>query len=102
MFRSCLGPLLLLPLLSAADNSQPVNPCRAPTRPVDDTAQVTWNRFVDDVDVYRACINDFVQRNHAASDAHRQAANEATEAWNAFVKTSLNVPEDFPWPPESD
>jgi len=93
--------LLLLPsMLSAAHSPQPANTCEPPTRPPEDVAEVVWNRFLADVDSYRACISEFVQQNHAASDAHRQAANQATEQWNAYVKSSLNVPEDFPWPPE--
>jgi hypothetical protein len=58
-----------------------------------------WNAFVDDVDTYRDCTSTFVADNHAAAERHRAAANAATEAWNAFVRSSLNVPEDYPWPP---
>jgi hypothetical protein len=73
--------------------------CVQPVRPPDKTDAVAWNRFVDQVDAYRSCMNAYITENHAAADRYRAAANAATEAWNAFVHGSLNVPEDFPWPP---
>lgn len=73
--------------------------CQAPARPAQDVEPVEWNGFVDRVDDYRACMNAFIAANHAQSDVHRSAANVATDEWNAFVRGSLNVPEDYPFPP---
>ena len=83
---------------SGADG--PLQPdCAQPVRPPDKTDTVVWNHFVDQVGVYRSCMNAFITANHAAADRYRAAANAATEEWNEFVHSSLNVPEDFPWPP---
>jgi hypothetical protein len=98
--RFCIVLLLFLPMLAVADRPVPQHGCEAPRRPADDVDEITWNRFLAGVDDYRACISDFVAANHAAADAHRNSANAATEAWNLFVRDSLNAPEDFPWPPE--
>jgi hypothetical protein len=97
--------VLLLSIASLAARpgfgaEEPLQPrCIEPVRPPDKTDSVAWNRFVDQVDVYRSCMNAFITENHAAADRHRAAANAATETWNQFVHSSLNVPEDFPWPP---
>lgn len=73
--------------------------CSAPRRPVDDQDDVLWQRFLDQVDGFRACISTYAEVNHRASATHRDAANRATVAWNRFVRTELNVPADYPWPP---
>lgn len=92
--------LLFLPAWGLADLGVPDHGCRAPLRPADDVDEQTWNGFLAGVDVYRSCISDFVAASQQAADAHSDAANAATQAWNAFVRDSLNVPEDFPWPPQ--
>lgn len=89
--------LVAQPSLAAAEPPHP--DCVQPVRPPDKSDAVAWNRFVDRVDVYRSCMNAFITANHAAADRYRAAANAATEEWNQFVHSSLNVPEDFPWPP---
>lgn len=96
--------LFIASLLAATAHaaSVPDHGCRAPVRPPDDVPEVVWQGFLEAVDSYRACISNYVTRNNALADAHRTAANEATLAWNAFVRDSLNVPEDFPWPPEGE
>ena len=92
--------LVLLAPAAAAHTPVPSHGCEAPERPPDDVAEEIWNRFLEHVDGYRDCISSFVRSNYAASDAHRDAANAATLDWNAFVRDSLNVPEDFPWEPD--
>ena len=74
--------------------------CTAPTRPANDQDDLLWQRFLDDVDAFRACISAYADANHRASEVHREAANAATVDWNRFVRAELNVPEDYPWPPE--
>jgi hypothetical protein len=94
-----LGLLVLLPALALAHSPQPTHACTQPIRPPDKNDSDVWNRFMDQVDVYRDCMSKFIAENNAASDRHRAAANAATVEWNAFVHGSLNVPEDFPWAP---
>jgi len=85
--------LFTMPNLVVASLPVEAHGCRAPVRPPDDVDEATWEKFLAGVDGYRACISDFVAANHRAADAHRAAANGATEAWNGFVRDSLNVPE---------
>ena len=94
-----LGATVLVPTLALAHAEQPKHACVQPVRPPDKTDAEVWNRFMDQVDVYRDCMNRFIAENNDAADRHRAAANAATVEWNAFVHGSLNVPEDFPWPP---
>ena len=92
--------LLLVPVLGVADLPVPGHECNPPMRPADDVSERVWNQFLAGVDEFRACVSDFVASNHDAADSHRAVANAATHSWNDFVKASLNVPQDFPWPPE--
>jgi len=98
--RNFVGILLLLPTLAFGHAPPPEHGCHAPRRPPDNVDEATWNRFLSDVDRYRSCISDFVAANRAAAENHYAAASAATDAWNGFVRDSLNAPQDFPWPPE--
>jgi hypothetical protein len=42
------------------------------------------------------------ERHEAAGRAHQEAARDAVQSWNDFVRTSLNAPGDFPWPELSE
>jgi hypothetical protein len=77
----------------------PAHNCQMPARPADLHDHARWNRFVDDVDAYRACMNAFIEHSRSLARAHQDAAASTAEEWNAFVRSSLNVPEHFPWPP---
>lgn len=103
-----MGKLIVIAALSSvmaqtppaqAHLPAPAHGCRAPERPANDQDEARWQRFLSDVDAFRACISTFADDNRAAAQAHEQAANEAVAQWNAFVRRELNVPEDYPWPP---
>jgi hypothetical protein len=83
-----------------AHSPAPAHGCDAPTRPADDQNDLLWQHFLDDVDTFRACISNFAEANHEAAGIHNEVANQATLDWNRFVRAELNVPEDYPWPPE--
>ena len=91
-----VGCVFAVPLL--AHQPAPVHQCEAPVRPVDDQDDVAWQSYLTAVDEFRGCIDHYSQANRAASRAHTDAANSATQDWNVYVKEHLNVPEDFPWP----
>lgn len=98
--RAALAVLLLLTGQLLAHDPVPAHGCQAPERPVDDQDDVRWRAYLEAVDGFRACISDFAIANRAAARAHQDAANAATLDWNEFVRRELNVPEDYPWPPE--
>jgi len=81
--------------IAVAHPLMPESPCGEPVRPDRSDAE-RWNLFVAEVNQYRACISGFVDAEYAASDAHRAAAERAGQRWNDFVRTNLNLPEDFP------
>lgn len=95
-----LGAPGLMSMPARAHETAPAHGCQAPARPANDQNDVLWQRFLDDVDAFRGCISEYASANHQASQRHRQAANDATAVWNRFVRAELNVPEDYPWPPE--
>lgn len=73
--------------------------CVAPVRPADDQNDELWHRFLAEIDAFQSCITRSADRHQAWADEHQRAAFAAVDAWNDFVRTSLNAPEDFPWPP---
>lgn len=103
-------PALLLAVLTAvACAAAPVaahepmsHDCAAPARPQDDQNDLLWNQFLGEIERFQSCITESADRHQAAADAHQRAAFAAVDAWNDFVRTSLNAPEDFPWPPEGN
>jgi len=92
---------ILMPLQqAAAHESSPAPLCAQPVRPANDHDDARWNAYLAAVDGFRECISEFAEANRTAAGLHNDAANEAVNQWNIFVKEQLNVPEDFPWPPE--
>ena len=91
-----------LALAAEAHAPGPEHPCRAPARTADEQNDAHWQGFLESVDGFRRCVSDFVSANQAAAQAHNEAARLAAAAWNGFVRSSLNVPQDFPWPPDND
>lgn len=96
--------LALLLMLTAApparSHEQMTIDCVAPVRPLDDQNDERWHRFLAEIDAFQTCITKAADRHQAWADEHQRAAFAAVDAWNDFVRTSLNAPEDFPWPPE--
>lgn len=99
--RSARWVLLLAWIVPALALAHPpmTHDCVAPTRPADDQNDVLWSRFLTEIDAFQSCITAEADRHQAAAAAHQAAAQEAVDAWNRFVRSSLNAPEDFPWPP---
>ncbi len=89
----CVSPLVLA--------HEPMNhACIAPERPQDDQNDAQWNRFVADINTFRDCVNHKMEWHQSAAQTHSENAQQVVSLWNEFVRTSLNAPEDFPWPPE--
>ena len=96
----CLLIVMLMLCMSPAFAHEPMgHDCSVPVRPVDDSNDVLWAGFLAEIDEFQACVNAAMQRHEAAAREHQAQARAAVELWNTFVTTSLNAPEDFPWPP---
>ena len=74
--------------------------CEPPLRPVNDQDDLLWQRFLAEIDSFRACTQRHMEYHQRAVEAHQSEARRSVEQWNQFVRSSLNAPEDFPWPPE--
>ena len=98
----CLGVLFfgVAALGSTVGHSQRTHACVAPDRPEDDQNDVMWQRFLDEINRFRDCVNAEMAWHQAAAQAHQGNARAMVDLWDQFVTGSLNAPEDFPWPPE--
>ena len=82
--------LLLTPLCALSDIFEPSHNCRKPYKPISFSSQWEVDSFMDDVDRYRECIQDFVEEQNKAIKNHSRAADRAIDDWNHFVRFELN------------
>lgn len=75
-----------------------VRECHPPERPENDQDDVAWQAFIKQVETFRHCVSDKMQWHELAAVRHNETARLEVERWNEFVRSSLNAPEDFPWP----
>ena len=88
-----------LPVM-AAEHQLRDHSCQTPIRPIDDQNDRLWQKFLDEIDAYRDCINREMEWHQQAARDHQARAKVVVDEWNRFVTNNLNAPEDFPWPPE--
>lgn len=94
--RSIVLPILLIAVFSSgpatinADMFTPSTSCSKPYKPFSFNSQWELDSFNDEVEAYRRCIEDFVDEQQSAIDRHRQAADDAIDEWNSFVRYELN------------
>ena len=98
-FRWLLVFIFLLLMAPVYAHEPMTHSCTVPVRPIDDSNDQHWAAFLARIDEFQACVNASMQRHEAAARAHQAQARAAVDLWNTFVTTSLNAPEDFPWPP---
>lgn len=67
----------------------PGHSCTQPSKPRQFTSQAQVRRFETDVEMYRSCINLFVEEQREAAEANGQAADTAIHEWNHFVRYEL-------------
>ena len=100
--RKIIAFMLLIGSTWAQAHEPMQHACVAPERPVDDSDDVLWHQFMADIDTFRNCVNDKMHWHEHAAQVHNDNARQVVTMWNEFVQTSLNAPEDFPWPPEEE
>ena len=98
--RNLFAILLLLASFVAHAHDPMAQACSAPERPSNDQDDVLWQQFMREVDAFRDCVNTKMAWHQSAAEVHNDNARQVVTLWNEFVQTSLNAPEDFPWPPE--
>ena len=74
----------------AADSWVVSHSCYKPFKPFEFTDQWQLDNFNFEVEQYRYCIEEFVEEQEYAIRRHEQAAEEAIDEWNNFVRYELN------------
>jgi len=73
-----------------ADSYTPSHSCHKPFKPYKFDNQWEIQQFKDEVERYKRCISDFVDDQNEEARNHQQAAEDAIEEWNRYVKFELN------------
>ena len=82
---------LVAPSLSVfADMYSPSPSCSKPYKPYQFNSQWELDAFNRDVENYKRCITNFINEQNEASEHHKEAANNAIEEWNRYVKYELD------------
>ena len=82
-----LALLLLISPVALADTTQPAHSCKQPAVPAQFKDQAEADRFSANMDGYHGCITAFIKAQNDAIHKHRDAAQKATEEWNAFAES---------------
>ena len=77
--------LLCVSVAVYAYHSVSQHPCSRPWKPSQFTSQNEVDSYKKQVEMYRSCIEEFVDEQKDAIRAHKRAAEEAIEEWNSFA-----------------
>jgi hypothetical protein len=75
--------------LANADMFQPSPACYKPRKPYKFNSKWEIDDFYAQVERYKRCISDFIEEQKQAIQVHQNAADEAVDEWNRYVKTEL-------------
>lgn len=95
MFARKLPPTVLLcialavPGIADADMFGPSHNCFKPHKPFEFNSESQVRQFRNDVEMYRLCINRFIEEQQDAAAVHQDAAGDAIDEWNRFVNFEL-------------
>lgn len=87
-------PVLFIGLIfsaqTQADMFTPSHSCRKPYKPYEFNSEWEVTQFKNDVQRYKTCISDFAEEQNTNAKRHQDAADEAIDEWNRFVRFELN------------
>ncbi len=72
-----------------SDYYSPSHSCSKPYKPYTFDTQWELDAFLEEVEQYKNCIEDFVEEQNEAAENHTDAAEEAISDWNDFVRYEL-------------
>ena len=81
--------LIALSTSARADMFSPSHYCRKPIKPYEFTDEWQITQFKNEVERYKDCISAFVDEQNGAAKKHQDAAEEAIEEWNSYVRYEL-------------
>ena len=76
--------------LATADMFADSPSCYKPSKPYQFTNQDEVDDFNEEVEEYKRCIMEFVEEQREEAKNHIEAADDAIEEWNRFVRLELN------------
>lgn len=74
---------------ASADYHAPSHNCTKPYKPYRFSSERDLESFKDDVERYGECIKEFAGEQKQAARRHQEAASEAIDEWNSFVRLEL-------------
>jgi hypothetical protein len=77
--------ILCVSVAAYAYRSVPQHSCSRPWKPSQFTSQYEVDSYKQQVEMYRHCIEEFVDEQKDAIRAHKRAAEEAIDEWNSFA-----------------
>lgn len=89
----CAGSalLMLLPGPASAHFFAETANCRAPKKPLTFAVELDRQQFEQQVDDYRNCLENFVNRQNQAMEKHRHSAEQAAKQWRQYSEQVLGV-----------
>lgn len=88
LLATALGLTVTSP--ARADMFSASSGCSKPYKPYRFEDKWALEQFQNDVQRYKRCIEDFVDDQREEARNHQEAADEAIEEWNSFVRYELN------------
>lgn len=64
--------------------------CSKPYKPIQISTRSELDQYLDKVEAYKACINNFITEQNDEIRARQSAINQAIEDWNNFVRYEMN------------
>ncbi|MFC5576767.1 hypothetical protein ACFPOA_01900 [Lysobacter niabensis] len=74
---------------SAADMFASSHSCHKPYKPYRFEDKWAVDRFSQEVEDYKQCIEKFVETQNDEAERHRQAAQGAIKEWNSYINYEL-------------
>lgn len=82
--------LIFVSLQAQSDTFTPLHYCSKPFKPFQFSSDLDVQIFLNQVNAYERCINNFVQEQEEAMRRHQEAAQNAIDEWNRFVRFELD------------
>ena len=91
MYIRVIAAILLVGAVPSAhaDIFTPSHSCSKPYKPYEFTSDWEVQNFRNEVEDYERCINDFVEAQEDAIRKHQEAAQDAIDEWNNYVRYEL-------------
>jgi hypothetical protein len=82
--------LLAATLTANADPYPPRHECNKPAEPFRLASDWERENHAEAMREYARCLQEFIEEQQEAAEAHRQAAQEALDEWNRNVRAQLH------------